>query len=292
MIGRNCLTVILTQIPLLLTIFCSYHDPAKGSTTMSMAYRMRRTLPEDRVAIIMPVDHGLIFNRLPGLESPSKLIAYWAQREVTGFMMSPGQVRQTAELFAEQPHLSRVLTIDTFYEYTDAEHGNHDLIATVEDAVRMAVDAVKMLMPWNTSNRERAALASRVGKIVSACERWEIPLILEPVLIGAPRTEEVIDEEQKVARIAYDLGAHILKIAFPGFERTQALVEELGLPVVIAGGPLSGDVDQTVDAVRQTIDAGARGVIVGRNIWQRKEAEAVETLTKIAKLSHGRSQRS
>jgi len=282
--------VILTQITVPLTIFYSCHDPAKGSTTMSMAYRMRRTLPEDRVAIIMPVDHGLIFNRLPGLESPSKLIAYWAQREVTGFMMSPGQVRQTAELFAEQSHLSRVLTIDTFYEYTDAEHGNHDLIATVEDAVRMGVDAVKMLMPWNTSNRERAALASRVGKVVSACERWEIPLILEPVLIGAPRTEEVIDEEQKVARIAYDLGAHILKIAFPGFERTQALVEELGLPVVIAGGPLSGDVDQTVEAVRQTIDAGARGVIVGRNIWQREEAEAVETLTKIAKLSRGRSQ--
>jgi hypothetical protein len=37
-----------------------------------MEYRMRRTLPEDRVAIIMPVDHGLIFNRLPGLESPAR----------------------------------------------------------------------------------------------------------------------------------------------------------------------------------------------------------------------------
>jgi len=40
---------------------------------MSMEYRMRRTLPDDRVAIIMPVDHGLIFSRLPGLESPAKV---------------------------------------------------------------------------------------------------------------------------------------------------------------------------------------------------------------------------
>jgi class I fructose-bisphosphate aldolase len=39
---------------------------------MSMEYRMRRTLPDDRVAIIMPVDHGLIFSRLPGLESPPR----------------------------------------------------------------------------------------------------------------------------------------------------------------------------------------------------------------------------
>jgi fructose-bisphosphate aldolase, class I len=254
---------------------------------MSMDYRMRRTLPDDRVAIIMPVDHGLIFSRLPGLESPSKAIEYWAKHDVTGFMMSPGQVKQTAKLFAENPHLTRVLTIDTFYEYTEAEQGAHDLVATVEDAVRYGVDAVKMLMPWNTTNAERTALANRVGKVIAACDHWEIPLVLEPVLIGAPRTEEVIEKEQKVARIAYDLGAHILKIAFPGFERTKALVDELGLPVVIAGGPLSGPSEETVDAVRETIDAGARGVIVGRNIWQREETEAVGVLDEIAKLTHG-----
>ena len=256
---------------------------------MSMEYRMRRTLPDDRVAIIMPVDHGLIFSLLPGLESPAKVIEYWAKQDVTGFMLSPGQVKQTASLFAENPHLSRVLTIDTFYEYTEAERGAHGLVASVEDAVRFGVDAVKMLMPWNTTHAERTRLANRVGKVISACDHWEIPLILEPVLIGAPRTEEVIDEEQKVARIAYDLGAHILKIAFPGFERTQALVQELGLPVVIAGGPLSGSSEETVEAVRQTIDAGARGVIVGRNIWQREETDAVGTLEKIAKLTRGAS---
>lgn len=33
---------------------------------MSMDYRLRRTLPSDRVAIIMPVDHGLIFDRIEG----------------------------------------------------------------------------------------------------------------------------------------------------------------------------------------------------------------------------------
>lgn len=254
---------------------------------MSMDYRLSRTLPDDRVAIIMPVDHGLIFDRLPGLESPSKIIEFWAQHDVTGFMMTPGQVRQTAGFFGRHPHLTRVLTIDTFYTYTEAETGSHDLIATVEDAVRLGVDAVKMLMPWNTTNRERTALATRVGKVVSACDRWEIPLVLEPVLIGAPRTEETAAAEEKVARIAYDLGAHIIKIAFPGYERTQHIVQELGLPVVIAGGPLSGPSEETVEAVRQTIDAGARGVIVGRNIWQRGEADAIDTLEKIAKLTHG-----
>jgi class I fructose-bisphosphate aldolase len=155
----------------------------------------------------------------------------------------------------------------------------------VEEAVRMGVDAVKMLFPWNMNNRERVEMCTRVGKVVSACDHWDIPLVLEPVIIGAPRTEEVIAEEEKVARIAYDLGAHIIKIAFPGEERTKRLVDELKVPLVIAGGPLAGDPADTVDAVAQTIRSGARGVIVGRNIWQRERKKGEETIAQIAKLT-------
>ncbi|MGO8547940.1 class I fructose-bisphosphate aldolase [Rhizobium ruizarguesonis] len=252
---------------------------------MSMEYRLRRTLPSDRVAIIMPVDHGLIFDRIEGLETPSAPFVAWANNDVTGFMMTPGQVKQTEKFFAAHPHLTRVLTIDTYYDYRVLEGGSHGLITTVEEAVRMGVDAVKMLFPWNMNNRERVEMCTRVGKVVSACDHWDIPLVLEPVVIGAPRTEEVIAEEEKVARIAYDLGAHIIKIAFPGEERTKRLVDELKVPLVIAGGPLAGDPADTVDAVAQTIRSGARGVIVGRNIWQRERKKGEETIAQIAKLT-------
>lgn len=122
------------------------------------------------------------------------------------------------------------------------------------------------------------------------CDAWDVPLVLEPVLIGAPRTEEVVIEEEKVARIAYDLDAHIVKIAFPGEERTHRLVEELQVPLVIAGGPTSGEPADTIDAIdaiAQTIRAGARGVIVGRNIWQRDNGEGEKVLAEVASLTRG-----
>jgi class I fructose-bisphosphate aldolase len=252
---------------------------------MSMEYRLRRTLPSHRVAIIMPVDHGLIFDRIEGLETPSAPFAAWGNNDVTGFMMTPGQVKQTERFFAANPQLARVLTIDTFYDYRESEGGSHGLITTVEEAVRMGVDAVKMLFPWNMSTTERVGMCTRVGQVVSACDRWDIPLILEPVIIGAPRSEEVIVAEEKVARIAYDLGAHIIKIAFPGEERTRRLVDELKVPLVIAGGPLAGDPSDTVEAVAGTIRSGARGVIVGRNIWQRERRAAEDVLGQIARLT-------
>lgn len=252
---------------------------------MSMEYRLRRTLPSDRVAIIMPVDHGLIFDRIEGLETPSAPFAAWAENDVTGFMMTPGQVKQTEKFFAAHPHLTRVLTIDTYYDFRELGGGSHGLITTIEEAVRMGVDAVKMLFPWNMSKTERVEMCTRVGAVVAACDHWDIPLVLEPVLIGAPRSEEVIEQEEKVARIAYDLGAHIIKIAFPGEERTKRLVDELKVPLVIAGGPMVGSPEDTIDAVAQTIRAGARGVIVGRNIWQRDRRAGEHTLAEIAKLT-------
>ena len=254
---------------------------------MTMAYRMTRTLPHDRVAIIMPVDHGLIFDRLPGLENPAAVIEEFGDDDITGFMMSPGLVVRTEQYFAARPHLSRVMAIDAFYHYTEAEAGVGTLQHSVEDAVRLGVDCVKMLMPWNTTKTEQAALVARVGKVISDCERWQIPLMLEPVLIGAPRTPEVIAEEEKVARIGFDLGAHIIKIAFPGEEGTRRLVEDLGLPIVIAGGPRSGDPQQTIESVRQSVVAGAQGIIVGRNVWQRERTEAHAVVDQLAALSRG-----
>jgi class I fructose-bisphosphate aldolase len=253
---------------------------------MSMEYRMRRTLPSDRVAIIMPVDHGLIFDRIEGLETPSAPFSAWGDSDITGFMLTPGQVKQTEKFFARNPHLTRVLTIDTFYDYREQDGtGSHGLITTVEEAVRMGVDAVKMLFPWNMSNTERVAMCRRVGEVVAQCDAWDIPLVLEPVIIGAPRSPQVVEEEERVARIAYDLGAHIIKIAFPGEERTKRLVEELNVPLVIAGGPLAGEPADTVEAVAETIRSGARGVIVGRNIWQRERKQAEQVLSEIAALT-------
>ncbi|WP_218834916.1 class I fructose-bisphosphate aldolase [Rhodococcus sp. ACS1] len=233
----------------------------------------------------------ILFDRIKGLETPSAPFAAWADTDVTGFMMTPGQVKQTEKFFAEHPHLSRVLTIDTYYDVTTLDGGgSHELITTVEEAVRMGVDAVKMLFPWNISRSERAAMCARVGKIVTACDAWDIPLVLEPVIMGAPRTDDDVveeEEEEKVARIAYDLGAHIIKIAFPGEERTARLVDELRVPLVIAGGPLAGDVNDTVDAIGQTLRAGARGIIVGRNIWQRERSEGERVLKEIGTLTRG-----
>jgi class I fructose-bisphosphate aldolase len=250
------------------------------------SYRMQRVLPTDRAAIIVPIDHGLIFGRIKGLEAPAKVMRRLADSSVSGFMMSPGLVKRTQAEFGSIGALSRVMAIDIFWPLLDAANGTGALISTVEDAVSLGVDCVKLLMPWNTTDAEKVQLCARIGSVVSAAAHAQIPVMVEPVMLGAPRTPQVIEQEFEVARIAFELGADIIKIAFPGAEKTAALVAELDVPIVVAGGPLDGGPEDLLAQVRDVVSAGAAGLIVGRNVWQREQSDADRIMHEMAHIAH------
>ena len=60
---------------------------------------------------------------------------------------------------------------------------------------------------------------------------------------------------------------------------------ELDIPIVVAGGPLAGDAASTLKDIKDAIQAGAQGVVVGRKIWQRPEAEAAELIGEVARIT-------
>lgn len=88
---------------------------------MSMEYRLRRTLPSDRVAIIMPVDHGLIFDRIEGLETPSA--PFLGEKRRHGFHDDPGPGeadRSSSPRTRTSPECSRSTRTTSFASLTAA----------------------------------------------------------------------------------------------------------------------------------------------------------------------------
>ncbi|MDY6780199.1 MAG: fructose-bisphosphate aldolase, partial [Halobacteria archaeon] len=47
------------------------------------------------------------------------------------------------------------------------------------------------------------------------------------------------------------------------------------VPVVIAGGPKAETKREVLDDIRDAMDAGARGVAMGRNIFQQDDVEGM-----------------
>lgn len=257
----------------------------------STNYRMNRVFRPDRAAIVVPIDHGLVWGRVPQLEAPVTVMKRFLKEDVTGFMISTGIAKASEVEMAQNPGMARILAIDAFWPTSAPDTGTGTLVASVEDAVRLGVDCVKLLLPWNVNDEEKVRYCQRIGTVVGEASKWHIPVMVEPVFLSAPRSPEIIEAELEVARVAYDLGADIIKITFPGPEATAKLCAELDIPIVVAGGPLSGDAKSTLKDVSDAIEAGAQGVVVGRKVWQRPAEETSWLVGEMVKASRAKFSR-
>ncbi|MFO7926816.1 MAG: class I fructose-bisphosphate aldolase [Halobacteriota archaeon] len=78
------------------------------------------------------------------------------------------------------------------------------------------------------------------------------------------------------ARLALELGADVAKVKHPGSrEAMKDAVRMAGrTKVVMSGGSKTSD-RAFLESVKQTIDAGGKGLAVGRNVWQRENPEHI-----------------
>jgi fructose-bisphosphate aldolase, class I len=257
---------------------------ASSAAAAGKAYRLGRIFAGDGRTVILPVDHGTMLGRVPGLEDPVALIRAFLPLPCDGFLLGPGVAARTTPLFASRSAPARLLTIDTYWRGDGAAHV---LTTSLERAAALGVDAVKLLMPWDVPPEERAARSALVGQVISAVEPLGLPVMVEPICLSSPRPADAVNIEADGCRMAAELGADIIKVMYPDDpDLLSAWCSELGVPLVILGGPAGGTPEELYAMVEQAIAAGARGITIGRRVWQRPIDEATEVLTRLAALVH------
>jgi class I fructose-bisphosphate aldolase/fructose-bisphosphate aldolase/2-amino-3,7-dideoxy-D-threo-hept-6-ulosonate synthase len=71
--------------------------------------------------------------------------------------------------------------------------------------------------------------------------------------------------------MACEIGADVVKMQFTGDAVSfQKVVGTLYRPVVILGGPERGDERGMLQGIHDAMEAGAIGIAIGRNIWNRE----------------------
>jgi fructose-bisphosphate aldolase, class I len=171
------------------------------------------------------------------------------------------------------------------------------LTGTVEDAVRLGADAVGYTVYVGSPAQDRDF--DQVHRVRADCDRYGMPLIVW----AYPRGEAIAKKGGKeslyavdyAARVALELGADVVKVNYPVASEKdkespapystlqlspEAAFHKVVLSagralVLVSGGEKVGDGDLLIK-VRSSMDAGATGIIFGRNLWQRPWAEAVE----------------
>jgi class I fructose-bisphosphate aldolase len=248
---------------------------------------MGRIFGADGRSLVLPVDHGLTLGRVQGLEDPVALVDGLLDLPCDGLLMALGLTRLTAERFGVRGAPARILTLDTFFRVGEGPAAGAGFAASVEQAARLGVDCVKLFMAWNVAVEEHAATVARIAEVVRRAEEFDLPVMVEPIMVNQPRTSETIATEGHAARIAMEVGADIIKVAHPGNELMARWSAELKVPLVILGGPRTGDPESVLTLAAEAITNGARGLVIGRNVWQRPPDVTRHLMQRLHQIVHG-----
>jgi DhnA family fructose-bisphosphate aldolase class Ia len=157
-----------------------------------------------------------------------------------------------------------------------------EIIRSVEEAIRLGADAV--IMMGITGTPDEAHSLATIGQIAARCDDWGIPLVAEMLPGGFTAKDVTFDQLIISARLGAELGADIVKMRYQGpAESYQAVASACYVPLVVLGGSRQSP-EELIQEIKQAQIAGARGVAVGRNLWQAEHPGQV--LSQLVKAVH------
>lgn len=240
--------------------------------------RVRKlTIPGTDRFFFVPIDHGITVGPLEGLKNIHKTISEIDKGGATGIIMHKGLINEYISVHPRNCHL--ILHLSGSTNYAD-DVNRKVLVATVEEALKYGADAVSVHI--NIGSKYEHEMLKDLGSVSRECEFWGIPLIAMMYVRGEKiKNPFAADSVSHAVRVAYELGADIIKTVYTGSKETfREVIESVPVPIVIAGGEKINDLKAFFKLVEDSMQAGAKGVSIGRNIFQAENIELVTNLTR------------
>ena len=218
---------------------------------------------ESAHAVWLAIDHGYFLGPVSKLEDPARTIKPLLPF-IDALMLTRGVLRNCVEASLEAPFILRVSGGNSI---VGPALSNEGIQTSMEEAIRLNASAVAMSIYIGTEHEHQTLLA--LGKLVDEGQRYGMP-VLAVTAVGKELEKRDARYLSLCCRIAAEIGASAVKTYYcADFEK---VIKSCPVPIVVAGGP---KLNTELDALKLAHDAvkeGARGVDMGRNIWQSPKA--------------------
>lgn len=225
-----------------------------------MKNRLSRIIkPETGRCVMLAVDHGYFQGPTTGLEdlraTVTPLLPY-----ADALMLCRGALRNCVDPENAPPIVLRMSGGNSMARREELD--DETITVSVEDAIRLNASAITLSI-YVGSPHQKQTIAN-LAKLVDAGERYGIPVLA----VTAVGTEMARDARylSLACRIAAETGAHFVKTYYcePDFDK---VVASCPVPIVIAGGKKLPE-KAALELAYKAVSQGARGVDMGRNIFQ------------------------
>jgi class I fructose-bisphosphate aldolase len=235
--------------------------------------RLERIINRDTgKTVIIPMDHGVSMGPIEGIINIRETIDKIANGGANAIIIHKGLVRHGHRRRGKDVGLIVHLSASTSLS---PKPNSKVLVCSVEEAIKLGADGVSVHVNLGDINEDR--MLSDFGKVSERCLEWGMPLIAMMYARGE-QIEDPYDPDTVAhcARVAAELGADIVKVAYTGdTDSFRKVVEGCPIPVVIAGGPKMGNDEEILEMVEGAMRAGAAGVSIGRNAFQHEDPEKI-----------------
>ena len=242
-------------------------------STIGEQFRFSRLFAGGKV-VIVAVDHGLYNGPLAGMTNLSQVVP--TLEKADAILTSPGMIQHCGEIFKKRVAPSLVIRLNwgtqyaNQWNYTTAQSVR---VITAQKALALGADFALVGFSLNTGSEELDAHNVEVlSAYVAEKQEIGIPLIGEFFPAGAEDSapEDLQNLVAVGCRVASELGVDAIKTFFTG-ERFSQIVAATPVPIFTLGAKKT---PREVDALRlaeQAVQAGAAGVVFGRNVIQAKD---------------------
>ncbi len=233
--------------------------------------RLSRLFPDGKKTVVVAIDHGQTFGPTEGLVQFKQA----AERlgEADGVLLAAHMIRHSGNLFtsAGSPVCITRLNWNTVHcEPWQYQEANIVKTLSVKDALRAGAEIVLASLTLQTgSEKHDAGNVEVFAHSVEEANDLGIPVIGEVFPVGGlrPQAEAFHDYIKKMCRIIAELGADAIKTFYTG-EKFSEVIEGTPVPVFALGAEKYKNELDALQLARQAVQAGAAGVVFGRNVIQ------------------------
>lgn len=239
----------------------------------SKSHRWNRIFRKDGRTVIFAMDHAAAFGLMPGIEKPGEVIAKVQAGGADVILTTFGIVKNFSKQIG---NMSIVLRLDGGTTKLAQSPAAGSMVYNVYDALRLGAEAVGVMgMPGSQFENETLPYLS---EIISQGQEWDMPVMAEMLPGGFENPGKFWTPENigHACRIGSELGVDFIKTTYSGDPVTwKNITSQIYVPIVVLGGGKSKEPADLLTDIYNSIQAGAAGVAVGRNIYQHPHPDKV-----------------
>lgn len=239
--------------------------------------RLQRLLPDGR-GVWIPMDHGISGYPEDGLDRMDAVVDAIIAGGADAIVCQKGVVSHQSGRTGWDGFVCHV-SVST--AHAGPEMLTKVKVATATESLSRGASAVSGQINLG-AEREKEMILD-MGALTAEAHEADLPVLGMVYPRGphmAPHPDDITRGVAHAARVAHELGCHVVKVPWTGcVESFTVVCKAVPIPVLIAGGPSGGPFEETLEIVRLAMEAGGGGVCMGRQVFGAADPRAcVEAL--------------